>query len=132
MLGVPVSIQYDSAQNEPLARQDFLAGTDDVALTTLPVREGATHPFTYAPVAISAESVVFWIDNPKTGKPLTHIKLDPRLIAKLLTSRTTSIRVLRQGQVPRAFGCDNAVDNNPHDCSPIRSSRSSTRTSQTS
>ena len=32
----PLSIQYDSAQSEPLARLDFLSGSDDVALTTRP------------------------------------------------------------------------------------------------
>ena len=39
----PVFIQYDSAQNEPLAREDFVAGTDTVALTTLPLT-GAKGP----------------------------------------------------------------------------------------
>jgi PBP superfamily domain len=112
----PVNIQYDSAQNEPLARQDFLSGTDDVALTTLPgPAKGAAHPFTYAPVAISAESIVFWIDNPKTGRPLTHIKLDPRLVAKLLTqSYDFEFESCGKGRVPKGVvGCDNAVDNNP-------------------
>ena len=112
----PVNIQYDSAQNEPLARQDFLSGSDDVALTTVPgSSKGATHPFTYAPVAISAESVAFWIDNPKTGKPITHIKLDARLVAKLLTqSYNFEFESCGKGTVPRGVGCDNAVDNNPN------------------
>ncbi len=87
-----------------------------MALTTLPSpAKGAAHPFTYAPVAISAESVVFWMDNPKTGKPLTHIKLDPRLIAKLLTqSYDFEFESCGKGIVPKGVvGCDNAVDNNP-------------------
>jgi PBP superfamily domain len=112
----PVNIQYDSAQNEPLARQDFLSGTDDVGLTTVPgASKGATHPFTYAPVAISAESVAFWIDNPRDGKPLTHLKLDARLVAKLLTqSYDFEFESCGKGMVPKGVvGCDNAVDNNP-------------------
>jgi hypothetical protein len=112
----PEYIQYDSAQNEPLARQDFISGTDTVALTTLP-QTGAKgpRPFTYAPVAISAESVAFWVDNPRTGKPLTHLKLDPRLVLKLLTqSYNFENEGCGHGQVNiRGVGCDNAVDNDP-------------------
>ncbi len=114
----PVYIQYDSAQNEPLARQDFIAGADDVALTTLPVNgtSGAKHPFTYAPVAISAESVAFWIDNPVTGQPLNHIKLNARLGAQ---AADPVLQLRERGDAGTArlrakgVGCDNAVDNNP-------------------
>jgi hypothetical protein len=111
----PVTVQYDSAQNEPLARLDFTSGNDDIALTTLPGSvQSATHPYTYAPVAISAESVAFWIDNPNTGKPLTHIRLDARLVAKLLTqSYDFEFESCGKGKVPQGVGCDNAVDNNP-------------------
>jgi len=112
----PEYIQYDSAQNEPLAREDFVSGTDTVALTTLPLSGAkAPKPFTYAPLAVSAESVAFWIDNPKTGKPLTHLKLDPRLVLKLLTQ---SYNFENEGcghgvLKTHGTGCDNAVDNDP-------------------
>lgn len=112
----PEFIQYDSAQNEPLAREDFVAGTDTVALTTLPLTGAKSpRPFTYAPVAVSAESVAFWIDNPRTGKPLTHLKLDPRLVLKLLTQ---SYDFENEGCGHGAagtggIGCDNAIDNDP-------------------
>jgi hypothetical protein len=112
----PEFIQYDSAQNEPLAREDFVAGTDTVALTTLPLTgETSPRPYTYAPVAVSAESIAFWIDNPTTGKPLTHLKLDPRLVLKLLTQ---SYNFENEGcghgvAEMRGVGCDNAVDNDP-------------------
>jgi PBP superfamily domain len=112
----PEFIQYDSAQNEPLARQDFVAGTDTVALTTLPLTGAkGPRPFTYAPVAISAESVAFWIDNPRTGKPLTHLKLDPRLVLKLLTqSYNFENEACGHGSANTSgVGCDNAVDNDP-------------------
>jgi hypothetical protein len=112
----PEFIQYDSAQNEPLAREDFVAGTDTVALTTLPLTGAKSpRPFTYAPVAISAESIAFWIDNPKTGKPLTHLKLDPRLVLKLLT-QSYNFENEGCGHGPadtHGIGCDNAVDNDP-------------------
>jgi hypothetical protein len=112
----PEFIQYDSAQNEPLARQDFVSGTDTVALTTLPLKGvKSPRPFTYAPIAISAESVAFWVDNPRTGKPLTHLKLNPRLVLKLLTqSYNFENEGCGHGQLKsRGIGCDNAVDNNP-------------------
>jgi hypothetical protein len=112
----PEYIQYDSAQNEPLAREDFVSGTDTVALTTLPLT-GTTspRPFVYAPVGISAESIAFWIDNPTTGKPLTHLKLDPRLVLKLLTqSYNFENESCGHGVADmRGAGCDNAVDNDP-------------------
>jgi hypothetical protein len=112
----PEYIQYDSAQNEPLAREDFAAGTDTVALTTLPLTGAkGPRPFVYAPLAVSAESIAFWIDNPKTGKPLMHLKLDPRLVLKLLTQ---SYNFENEGcghgvAQMRGVGCDNAVDNDP-------------------
>jgi hypothetical protein len=112
----PEFIQYDSAQNEPLAREDFVSGTDTVALTTLPLTGArGPKPFTYAPVAISAESVAFWIDNPRTGKPLTHIRLDPRLVLKLLTqSYNFANEACGHGLIKnQGATCDNAVDNNP-------------------
>jgi hypothetical protein len=112
----PVFIQYDSAQNEPLARQDFVSGTDTVALTTLPLTGArGPRPFTYAPVAISAESVAFWIDNPRTGRPVTHLRLDQRLVLKLLTqSYNFENEACGHGVVTtKGVGCDNAVDNNP-------------------
>jgi hypothetical protein len=112
----PEFIQYDSAQNEPLAREDFVAGTDTVALTTLPLTGAKPpRPFTYAPLAVSAQSVAFWIDNPRTGKPLMHLKLDPRLVLKLLTqSYNFENESCGHGVADtRGVGCDNAVDNDP-------------------
>ena len=110
----PMIIQYDSQQNEPLARQDFLAGSDTVAFTTLPATGSGKHPLTYAPVAISAESIAYWIDNPKTGQPITHLKLNQRLLAKLLTqSYNFDNEGCGHGTPPKGVGCDNAVDNNP-------------------
>jgi hypothetical protein len=111
----PVNIQYDSAQSEPLARLDFLAGNDDVALTTLPAAGPGKHAFTYAPVAVSAVSIAFWIDNPNSGKPLTHLRLNARLAAKLLTqSYDFDNEGCGHGTPPKGgVGCDNAVDNDP-------------------
>jgi hypothetical protein len=110
----PVSIQYDASQSEPLAREDFQTGLDDVALTTLPGTGTSKHPYTYAPVAISSVAIAFWIDNPNTGLPLNHLKLDPRLVAKLLTqSYDFDGEACSGGAVKRGISCDNAIDNDP-------------------
>jgi PBP superfamily domain len=113
----PMSIQYDSAQNEPVARADFLLGTNDVALTTLPAASNAIskHEFVYAPVAISAESIAYWIDNPVTGQPIPRLRLDARLVAKLLTqSYNFESQACGNGFVPvKVLTCNNAVDSDP-------------------
>ena len=107
-----VEVQYNSSINESEARSGFLSGLNDVAFTTEPVTGTGKHPYTYAPVAVSAASVAYWVDNSTTGQPYTSIKLDPRLVAKLLTTSYN----FNEG-CPQAaggpFGCDNAVDNNP-------------------
>jgi hypothetical protein len=108
----PISIQYDSAQNEPLARTDFQDGLDDVALTTYPATGSSQYPFTYAPVAISAESVAFWVDNPNTGLPIYHIRLDARLVLKLLT-QSYNFSYQGCGDDKPTTTCNNAVDGDP-------------------
>jgi hypothetical protein len=114
----PVVIRYDSTQGEPLARTDFTASppTADVGFTTLPVTStgGAARPFTYAPVAITAESVAFGVDNSRTGKQDSHLKLDPRLVLKLLTqSFNFSNEGCGNGPPHKGRTCDNGVDNDP-------------------
>ena len=114
----PVVIRYDGTQGEPLARQDFTSSppTTDVALTTLPVSGtgGSTRPFTYAPVAITAESVAFYVDNANSGKQDSHLKLDPRLVLKLLTqSYNFANEACGNGPPPKGLTCDNGVDNDP-------------------
>jgi hypothetical protein len=114
----PVVIRNDSTQGEPLARQDFTSTppTTDVAFTTLPVNGtgGSSRPFTYAPVAITAESVAFGVDNATTGKQDGHLKLDPRLVLKLLTQSFNFANEGCGSGPPRGgLTCDNGVDNDP-------------------
>ena len=63
------------------AVEDVPLGLGDIALTTRPgaASPGGTKTYTYAPLAISAVSIAYWIDDPVTGKPLTKLKLDPRV-----------------------------------------------------
>lgn len=110
---VPIAIQYNSAIPEPIAVSDVLHGTADVALTTRPAGSaaGGKRHFTYAPVAVSAVSVTYWADNPQTGQPQFGMKLDPRLVAKMLTtSYSLGGDACRPG---KATGCDPGIDGNP-------------------
>ena len=81
-----IEVQYNGSLNENEARSYFQSGVDDVAFTTQPLTGTATRKYTYAPVAVSAADVGYWVDNANTGQPYTNIKLDARLLTKLLTT----------------------------------------------
>lgn len=108
-----VELAYNGSINEDEARNFFQAGTLDVAFTTLPLTGSAPHPFAYAPVAVSATSVAYWVDNASNGQPYDNIKLNPRLLTKMLTTSYAYTNDACPGARHSAFGCDNAVDNNP-------------------
>ena len=84
----PLNVQYSTGLTEPQARADFLAGIhSDVALTSLPADPSlpSAHPYTYAPLANAGIAVVFLVDDPTNGRQIRSMKLDARLVAKLLT-----------------------------------------------
>lgn len=91
----PLSLSYAFRTTEDEARSTFLEpsgfGTApiDVALTTLPpdatATAGSTRKFTYAPLAVSAVSIGYYVDDPLTHTLITHLVLSARLVAKLLT-----------------------------------------------
>lgn len=91
----PLSLNYTFRTTEQQATTDFLqqaaaaTAPTDVALTTLPpdaaATAGSTRKFTYAPLAVSAVAFSFYIDDPKTKTPVTHLVLNATLMAKLLT-----------------------------------------------
>lgn len=108
-----VELQYNGSINEDEARNFFQAGTLDVAFTTVPFTGTAPHPFAYAPVAVSAASVVYWADDSGNGQPYTNIKLDARLLTKMLTTSYAYTNDACPGARHTSFGCDNAVDDNP-------------------
>jgi ABC-type phosphate transport system substrate-binding protein len=112
----PITITYNSSLTEPEAITDVPLGLGDIALTTRPgpADNGTDKKYIYAPVAISAVSIAYWIDNPVTGQPVTTLKLDPRLVAKLLTqSYDFQNEGCGKSVPPKVIGCDNAVDGNP-------------------
>ena len=112
----PLAITYNSAITEPEAIADLPSGLGDVALTTRPgpatVAPGKT--YAYAPIAISAVAIAYWVDNPRTGRPVTSLRLDPRLVVKLLTqSYDFENEGCGHARPPKGIGCDGAVDGNP-------------------
>ncbi len=88
-----LNLNYDSGTTEAQARQDFttppsaFSESTDVALTSLPAtsQQATQRAFTYAPIANSGIVIAFVIDDPTTGQQVTHVTLDARLVAKLLT-----------------------------------------------
>ena len=113
-----LSIQYNPEVAEPLAVQEVASGAADVGLTTQPASAQqivTQRHYLYAPVAVSAVSIAYWVDDPTTGLPVTTLKLDQRLVLKLLTQ---SYNFQNEGvpcgapPPPAGIGCDNAVDGN--------------------
>jgi ABC-type phosphate transport system substrate-binding protein len=110
-----MTINYDSTLGEPTAVTNVVSKTDDVALTTLPASADgvstAGRPFVYAPIAVSAVSVAYWIDNTSTGEQLGGLELNQRLLAKLLTT-SYNPNIACKG-VPPPQNCDSGVERNP-------------------
>lgn len=121
-----VNFDFDSGVNEQLARQSFLSGSGaltsavDVAVVNQPAATGLAPPrrkFAYAPIANSSIVVAYHIDNERTGKLITHLTLNARLVAKLITQSyslafdcTQAADTSKQGPA-----CDPAVRGNPID-----------------
>ena len=111
-----LSFNYNSQVAEPQAITDAGSGVADVALTTRSassqaISTGSKH-FVYAPVGVSAVSVAYWFDNTVTGLPITNLRLNQRLLLKLLTQ---SYAFDNDGCPPASPGapCDTGVDHNP-------------------
>lgn len=86
---------YDGGVDEYQARQSFLGGSGSLtsslglAMVSRPPDAAAAtasgRKFTYAPLANSAIAIAYYVDNPSTKTPITDLKLNARLMAKLLT-----------------------------------------------
>jgi hypothetical protein len=111
----PLGVSYDTSFSEATARQFFLDGSEDVALTTDPADATGVHPYTYAPVGITAAALAYWMDNPRTGQPYTDLRMTARLVTKLIT---TSYNYQQYACTPKdpdppPPGCNEAVEHNP-------------------
>jgi hypothetical protein len=103
-----LTVAYNSQSGEPLAVSETTTGAASIALTTRPasaqqVPTGNTH-YVYAPVAVSAVSIAYWLDNAFNGQPLSGLRLNQRLLAKLLTTSYNP-----------SFSGDKGITGNPFD-----------------
>ena len=119
-----VDFNYDSAVNEDEARTSFLDGgsslssSTDVALVTDPASSGLTsgssRHFTYAPIVTTSITIAYYVDNQVTQEPITNLKLNARLVAKLLTqSYSLQFGQCAPGQSAQSDLCDPKVAGNP-------------------
>ncbi|WP_404870210.1 hypothetical protein ACI1MP_32605 [Kitasatospora griseola] len=84
--GSPLTVQYTSGGGEPQARGSFLRRSGgDIALTAIPDRNPPTRPYVYAPLATSAISVVYLVDDGVSRRQIRTLRLNQRLLAKMLT-----------------------------------------------
>lgn len=112
----PMAVTFNAAITEPDAIADLPSGLGDIALTTRPgpTKLVSNKTYTYAPIAISSVAIAYWVDSPVTGQPVRNLKLDPRLVAKLVTqSYNFENEGCGVGKPPKKIGCDGAVDGNP-------------------
>ncbi len=111
-----LTVAWNSAIGESTAIQETVQDNlADVALTTRPastVTEG-TRTYAYAPVGVSAAALAYWFDNPVNGQPYSTIRLDQRLLAKLLTTSYTDYDLACTPGTTAP--CDKAVNGNPAD-----------------
>ena len=71
-----------TALGDEQARQQLAAGVQSLAFTSHPAADGSTH----VPVAIAGVVIGYRAFNEYVGpRPVTDLKLNARLVAKLLT-----------------------------------------------
>jgi hypothetical protein len=86
------SVGYVS-EAEPEAALDLQTGQIDAALVSDQPSAGFPNPVIHAPVGATGFAISFTIDNAK-GTPVTTLRLDPRLIAKLLTESYPAVSAI--------------------------------------
>ena len=81
-----VTLDY-TAIGEPQTRGDVASGTTDTGLVIDPLDTDAAEAagVVYAPVSVTALVVAFQIDDAH-GRPVTSLRLNARLVAKLITA----------------------------------------------
>jgi hypothetical protein len=81
-----VTLDY-TAIGEPQTRVDVASGTTDTGLVIdpLPAGDAKAAGIVYAPVSVTGLVVAFQIDDAH-GRPVTSLRLDARLVAKLITA----------------------------------------------
>ncbi|WP_370247988.1 hypothetical protein [Nocardioides sp.] len=81
------SVRVDfTSIGEPQTRADLASGTTDVGLVIDPLETAAAKErgVVYAPITVTGLVIAFQIDD-ADGKPVSDLKLNPRLVAKIIT-----------------------------------------------
>ncbi|HSY14355.1 MAG TPA: hypothetical protein VK816_00080 [Jatrophihabitantaceae bacterium] len=91
--------------SEPLAKSLLGAGSVDAAFSSESPPGGFSTPVDQAPVAVTGFSISYSVDDAK-GNAVADLKLDPRLLAKLLTESYTQLNfnTYKSGQFPYLAG----------------------------
>ncbi|MFE6869924.1 hypothetical protein ACFVFS_25625 [Kitasatospora sp. NPDC057692] len=85
-----LGVDYVSNTGEPQSRAAFRKKEGpDIALTALPESEPASRPHVYAPLATTAISVAYRVDDLANSGEIKKLNLTPRLLAKMLTQSYT-------------------------------------------
>lgn len=79
-----VDANYTSI-GEPQTRGDFTSGITNVGLTIRPLDPAPATSPVYAPFSLTSLVVAFQVDD-ANGRPVTSMKLDARLVAKIITA----------------------------------------------
>ena len=79
----PVTLDY-TAIGEPQTRGDVTGALTDAGLVTRPL-DAPDKRFAYAPLALTGVAIGFQVDD-LSGRPVSTMKLNARLVAKLITA----------------------------------------------
>jgi hypothetical protein len=86
----PVSLDY-TTMSSPAGIRDFFGGFVDVGVTStradLQQFPRPRRAFAYAPLDITGVAIAFNVSDAKTGQPITHMNLTPRLVAMLIAGQ---------------------------------------------
>lgn len=105
--------------SEPEAKNLLVANSIDAAFQAAPPSTTFANPTVEAPTALTGFAIAFDVDNAK-GQPVTTLRLDARLVAKLLTEsypgNPTAKNDYASGNVTGSSAAENKVmGNNPID-----------------
>ncbi len=84
---------------EPQAASLLKAGTIEAALTSRPPDGGWGRPVATAPIGVTGFAIAFAIDD-QANHPVTTLRLDARLLAKLLTESYPAIPAIQSKDAP--------------------------------
>jgi hypothetical protein len=94
---------------EPEARNLLASGGIDAAFTSEPNGISYPEPTVNAPTAVSGFAITFDVDN-VNNRPVTTLRLDPRLLAKLMTESYPAINAIQEDDKPLSHNPLNITD----------------------